>query len=124
MSNIITKNGRVINLHGSLSMCGNKWYLDGKEVNINELASEVKEDDKSVYITINLGEGSSIGNLEIDSCKTISINGNCKRIHTQMGDITVYGDVDGDVHANMGNIECGNVDGCVKVNMGNINYKK
>lgn len=99
MSTIIS-NGKVIKVNGTLSMINGKWYVNGKEVDMNELAN-VQEDDKIVNITINLAPDCVIEHLDVDSCKTITINGNCKRVKTYMGDIRISGDVDGDVHTNM-----------------------
>lgn len=124
MSTIITKDGKVINLNGTLSMTNGEWYLNGNKVNIDELASNHTEDEKTINITINLSEGSTIDRLEVDHCKTITINGNCKRVTTHMGDITVTGDVDGDVHTNMGSIECGNVGGDAHTNMGSVRFRR
>lgn len=122
MSTIITKNGKQIRINGTLSMCGNRWFVDGKEIDINDLASDVKEDGKQVFITINI-EG-YVDHLNVDTCKTITINGECRRVKTNMGDIRVTGSVDGDVHTNMGNIECGNVHGDAKSNMGSVTFRR
>lgn len=120
---IINIGGKGIHIDGNLSMCGNKWYVDGEEVDLKDLASEVKEDKKSINITINIEHG-SIDHLDVKTCKTITINGNCKRVKTNMGDIIVKGDIDGDAHTNMGNIECGNVGGDAHSNMGSVHYRR
>ena len=51
------------------------------------------------------------------------MKGNVRKINTSKGDITVSGDVDGDVHTNYGNINCGNIDGDARTNFGSI-YRK
>lgn len=119
----INYNGKPIKVNGTLSLIDGKWYVDGKEVDMNELAN-VQEDDKIVNITINLAPDCVIEHLDVDSCKTITINGNCKRVKTNMGDIRISGDVDGDVHTNMGSIECGSVHGDAHTNMGSVHYRK
>lgn len=122
MSKIIMGNGKVVTLNGNLSMRDGKWFVNGKEVNLRDLASETKEDEKNVYITINI-EG-MVEHLDVESCTTITINGECRRVKTNMGDIRITGNVDGDVHTNMGDIDCGRVSGDVHTNMGNVRYVK
>ena len=120
----ILGSNRGIVVNGSLSMVNGKWYVDDKEVSLEELASSVDKEESNVIININLATGSVIENLDVDSCKNITINGSCKRIKNSGGNIIVTGDVDGDVHANMGDIECGNVKGGVRSNMGNVTYRR
>lgn len=120
----IINNGKSIHVNGILSMINGKWYVNGKEINLKDLASDVEENDKVINITINLAQGSVIEHLDIESCDTININGNCKRVKTNMGDINVTGDVEGDIHTNMGDIECGNVHGDAHTNMGNVRFRR
>lgn len=119
----INYNGKPIKVKGTLSLIDGKWYVDGKEVDMNELAN-VQEDDKIVNITINLAPDCVIEHLDVDSCRNIYINGDCKRVKTNMGDIRISGDVDGDVRTNMGSVECGTVHGDVHTNMGSVHYRK
>jgi hypothetical protein len=61
-------------------------------------------------------------NADCESYKTINITveGNCGHVTVQVGDVTVKGSVDGEVHTGMGNIECGDVTGSVDNSMGDI----
>lgn len=119
---IISKNGSrtiIVGKGESMTMMNGKTYINGEEVNLDELANQ-QEDSKVYHIHI---EG-DIDKLEIDHCEKISVIGNVRKIHTSYGSIEIKGDVDGDVHTNMGDIECGNVDGDVHTNMGSIKYRK
>lgn len=119
---IINKNGHraiIIGKGESMTITNGKTYVNGKEVDLAELAN--KREDSNVYHIHIEGD---VDKLEIDHCETISVNGNVRKIHTSYGSIEIKGDVDGDVHTNMGDIECGNVDGDVHTNMGSISYRK
>jgi hypothetical protein len=119
----INVNGKSVRVNGNLSLINGKWFVNGSEVDINALA-EKQEQEQQVTITINLAEGSFIEHLDIDTCKHIVINGTCKRVKTGMGDIEIHGNVDGDVHTNMGSIECGNVGGDAHSNIGSVTYRR
>ena len=105
----------------TLSMVGNKWYINGQEIDINSIAQKQQEGNT---VTININIEGSLERLEVDYCEKITITGDCKRVKTNSGDISVGGDVAGDVHTNMGDVDCGNVEGDVHTNMGNIRYNK
>ena len=51
------------------------------------------------------------------------MKGDVKKISTNNGDITINGNVDGDVETHYGNITCGNVVGDVSTHFGDI-YRK
>ena len=93
-----------------------KTYVDGKPI---EELNCINPDDKQINITI---EG-DVERLEVDYCHTINITGDAKRVKTNSGDIEIGGNVEGDVHTNMGSITCGNVEGDCHTNMGSI-YRK
>lgn len=119
---IINKNGCRTIICGkgeSMTIINGKTYVNGKEVDLAKLAN--KQEDSDIYHIHIEGD---VDKLEIDHCETISITGNVRKIHTSYGSIKIEGDVDGDVHTNMGDIECGNVDGDVHTNMGSIRYRK
>ena len=119
---IINKNGHraiIVGKGESMTITNGKTYINGKEVDLAELAN--KREDSNVYHIHIEGD---VDKLEVDHCETISVNGNVRKIHTSYGSIEIKGDVDGDVHTNMGDIECGNVDGDVHTNMGSIRYRK
>lgn len=119
---IINKNGCrtiIVGKGESMTVMNGKTYVNGKEVNLDELAN--KQEDSNVYHIHIEGD---VDKLEVDHCETISVTGKVRKIHTSYGSIKIEGDVDGDVHTNMGDIECGNVDGDVHTNMGSIRYRK
>lgn len=92
-----------------------KLIIDGVE---NSDFNEATKDQKVIHITID----GNVDHLDVDCCDTIKIHGSAKHVKTNMGDITVEGDVDGDVHTNMGDIHCVDVGGDVRTNMGNIRH--
>lgn len=98
-----------------LTFRNGKMIVNGVE---NDAFEEATKDQKAIYITI---EG-NVDHLDIECCDTIKIHGNAGHVKTNMGDISVEGDVDGDVHTNMGNIHCGEVGGNVHTNMGDIQH--
>lgn len=123
MSVVINKNGRTIIVNGdfvrrktinTMVINGGKILVDGKP--LSELD---REDERVINITI---EG-DVERLEIDSCTKVEVQGDAHRIKTSCGDIEIHGDVDGDVHTNMGSITCGDVSGDCHTNMGSINRR-
>lgn len=120
MSVIINKNGRTIVVNGdvirgqkinSMVISGGRITIDGKSLSELDV-----EDEKEINITIQ----GDLERLEVDYCNTLHVTGNAKRVKANQGDIEIGGDVQGDVHANMGTITCGNIEGDCHANMGNI----
>jgi hypothetical protein len=101
----ITSNRAKIERCSSVTINGKRYVGSTVEV-VND---EVKIDGKRVDTTES-------------SCKVINITveGNCGNVTVQVGDVTVKGSVDGEVHTGMGNIECGSVTGSVDNAMGDI----
>lgn len=119
---IINKNGCrtvIVGKGETMSIIDGKTYVNGKVVNLDEIAE--KQSDSNIYHIFVEGD---IYKLEIDHCEKISVTGNVRKVHTLYGSIDIKGNVDGNVHTNFGDIECGNVDGVVHTNMGSIRYKK
>lgn len=127
---LVIKNnyGRVINNGGGrvLSHIKNMVIRDGKitidGVPMDEYMEQQEHAaERPVYVIEIAGD---IERMDIDECKEIHVTGNCRRVTTHMGDIKIDGDVDGDVHTNMGSIECGNVAGDAHTNMGSVHYRR
>ena len=114
MAIIINKNNtRTIINGGTMTIQDGKVFVDGKPIDVLE---SIDTDEKVINITI---EG-NVERLEVDYCNSIKVTGDAKRIKTNNGDIEIGGDVQGDVHTNMGSITCGNVEGDCHTNMGSI----
>lgn len=106
MDGITIKNiggSRIITVNGnhSMNMIDGKWFIDGKEVDINGDLHELAElDMKQVNLTI---------------------NGNVGSIHIgQIGSVTVNGDVNGGVATTNGSVNCHDVLGDVTANNGSV----
>jgi hypothetical protein len=121
---IIIKNGKTITIGGSgiarqtigtVVINGGRITVDCKP--LSEL--DAVQDEKVINITIQ----GDVERLEVDYCDKLTVTGNAKRVKSTQGDIEIQGNVEGDVHANMGAITCGNVEGDCHANMGNI-YRK
>lgn len=111
----IIRNGNYISISGggTINITDGNILVDGKpldELNVSDV------NEKEINITIQ-GE---VDHIDIDYCNRITVNGNVKRVKTNQGDIDITGDVDGDVHTNMGDVTCGNIKGDCHTNMGNI----
>ena len=113
MGALIIKNG-----NGTIRQItgGKMQIIDGKIIIDGQSLKEINTDEKVINITI---EG-DVERLEVDYCQTIKVTGNAKRVKTFNGDIEIGGNVEGDVHTNMGSITCGNVEGDCRTNMGSI----
>lgn len=111
----IIRNGNCTSISngGTISIINGKVLVDGKPLDQFNV-SDVNE--KEINITIQ-GE---VDHIDIDYCNRITVNSNVKRVKTNQGDIDITGDVDGDVHTNMGDVTCGNIKGDCHTNMGNI----
>lgn len=110
----ITINGRTIEAMGPITMRGGKFYDGlGQEIDINNLDS-VKE-AKTINITI---EG-DINKLDIDSCNTVTVNGNVGKVDTGSGNISCQ-IIQGDADTGSGNIQCDTIMGDADTGSGNI----
>jgi len=117
MTRIIRNNkGTTIVSGGRMTIIDGEVLVDGKP--LDELKC-IDPDEKQINITI---EG-DVDHLDIEYCNKLIVNGNAKRVKTNQGDIEIKGDVEGDVHTNMGDVTCGNVEGDCHTNMGNIHRR-
>ena len=118
---IITKNGKRIIINGKCGMTitDGKVFIDGKELDLEKIGN-TDDDGKTINICI---EG-DVDKIEVDNCKDINITGNVGNVRTNCGDIKVNGKVNGNVHTNMGSIECGDVHGDAHTNMGSVTIKR
>lgn len=103
-------------IHGkTVTIIDGKMVIDGKP--LEEFAAAMNDKEvKEIHITI---EG-DVERLEVSVCNEVVVNGNAKRVKANTGSIKIAGNVEGDVHANMGSITCGNVEGDCHANMGSI----
>lgn len=107
-----------------LEMIGGKWYVNGEEMDLNEMIKRgiASEDGKSgaengTEITI-IGDVSRIdGNFG-----KVIVEGSCNRVKTLSGNVEIRGDVGGDVSTTSGSVTCGNVEGDVSTTSGSINH--
>lgn len=72
--------------------------------------------EKQITIII---EGSP-ENVNVDVCDSMTINGSCKTVSSQTGNITVKDDVSGNLKCGTGEVQCGNVGGDVESGTGDI----
>ena len=91
----------------SVSIINNKIFVDGKEIEIEE---------KVINIIV---EG-SLDKLEVDCCNSIKVNGVTKDIEVSNGNITISGDVKGNVNNVNGNIIAKTINGNCKTTNGDI----
>jgi hypothetical protein len=105
--NRITINGVSIVSGRSISVSGNKVFVDGKDVT---------PDAKIIRIEVH----GNVGDLSADACESILINGSVDgSVSTQSGDVKC-GDVGGGVSTMSGDVKCGVVGGSVKTMSGDI----
>lgn len=123
MSNGITiKNiggSRIINVEGdhSMSMIGGKFYIDGKEVDIQGDLHELAELDMSqVNLTIN----GNVENIRIGEIGSVTVNGSVSDGIVATNGSVHCQDVYGDVTANNGSVKAKSVRGNAIANNGNV----
>ena len=123
-------NGKETNISGTLQYRDGTWYIDGKEVNLEDLGKEKesltqgnncscpgsKEKERTVIVDGNLE------NLTISSgqCKVI-VKGNIEDLVVSSGVVTVEGNVGGDVAVTGGSVTCGKIGGDLGIFGGVVN---
>ena len=97
-----------INIKGNnVSIINNKIFVDGKEIGTEE---------KEINIIV---EG-NLDKLEVDCCNSIKVNGVTKDVEASNGNITISGDVKGNVNNINGNIIAKVINGNCKTKNGDI----
>ncbi|WP_338978163.1 hypothetical protein [Fusobacterium nucleatum] len=97
-----------INIKGNnISIINNKIFVDGKEIETEE---------KVINIIV---EG-NLDKLEVDCCNSIKVNGVTKDVEVSNGNITISGDVKGNVNNINGNIIAKVINGNCKTINGDI----
>ena len=97
-----------INIKGNnVSIINNKIFVDGKEIGTEE---------KEINIIV---EG-NLDKLEVDCCNSIKVNGVTKDVEVSNGNITISGDVKGNVNNINGNIIAKAINGNCKTINGDI----
>ena len=97
-----------INIKGNnVSIINNKIFVDGKKIGTEE---------KEINIIV---EG-NLDKLEVDCCNSIKVNGVTKDVEVSNGNITISGDVKGNVNNINGNIIAKVINGNCKTINGDI----
>ena len=91
----------------SISIINNKIFVDGKEIETEEKV-------------INLIVEGNLDKLEVDCCNSIKVNGVTKDVEVSNGNITISGDVKGNVNNINGNIIAKVINGNCKTKNGDI----
>ena len=105
---IIGRNIKNSSIKGnSISIINNKIFVDGKEIETEE---------KVINIIV---EG-NLDKLEVDCCNSIKVNGVTKDVEVSNGNITINGDVKGNVNNINGNIIAKAINGNCKTINGDI----
>ena len=106
---IIGRNIKNSSIEGnSISVINNKIFVDGKEIEI--------EEEREINIIV---EG-NLDKLEVDCCNSIKINGVTKDVEVTNGNMTISGDVKGNINNVNGNIIAKIINGNCKTTNGDI----
>ena len=101
------KNSSISIEGNNVSIINNKIFVDGKEIGTEE---------KEINIIV---EG-NLDKLEVDCCNSIKVNGVTKDVEVSNGNITISGDVKGNVNNINGNIIAKVINGNCKTTNGDI----
>jgi hypothetical protein len=106
---MININGRIFS-GKSVVVKNNKVFIDGKSV---------ETDEKEINIEVT----GNIENLTVDYCNDVKVTGDVSKVKTMSGDVTIGGEVKGNVETMSGDVRCGNITGKVKTVSGDIKNK-
>lgn len=107
----------VVNINGRI-FSGNNVIVENGKVFID--GESIDSDEKEIKIEIS----GNIENLIIDYCKGINVTGDVSKLKTMSGNVSVTGNVNGDVETMSGNVKCDDIRGNVKTVSGNIKSNK
>jgi hypothetical protein len=107
----------VVNINGRI-FSGNNVIVENGKVFID--GESIDSDEKEIKIEIS----GNIENLTIDYCKGINVTGDVSKLKTMSGNVSVTGNVNGDVETMSGNVKCDDIRGNVKTVSGNIKSNK
>lgn len=111
-----TVNGRTITLTGrNVVINDGELWVDGVKVE-----DDTDDDRKVVYRDV-IVEG-NCDSVQTDS-GNVSVRVDSGSINTLSGDVTVHGDVDGNVKTMSGDVECGSVSGSVGTMSGDVSHR-
>lgn len=115
MNTVIINGKKYTSNGGSISVVGNKVYIDGK------LASD---ENNSVVKVINITvEGNVSGDISTD-VGNITVNGDSALVKSGSGNIKVTGNVNGSISTASGDVEVGgSIGGGVSTASGDVNVK-
>jgi hypothetical protein len=109
--NTIRINGISITAGRSITVNGNRVFIDGKDVT---------PDAKDIRIEVS----GNIERLEADACNSIGVTGDVGNIATQSGDVNVGGGIRGSVQTMSGDVDCGGpIGGSVSTMSGDIRHR-
>lgn len=110
----------AINIDGK-SYIGNNIVIKNNEVWIDGVKQDTSN-QKEINIVVN----GNIESLDVLSCvNKISIIGDVAKVKTSTGDVSIEGNVSGDVSTSTGDVKVdGHIYGNVKTTTGDIKYKK
>lgn len=110
-SGSINVNGKTYVGGKSISIIGNKVYIDGKDQT---------PDAKEIAIKV-VG---NIEKLEVDYANSIIVEGQVGSVKSSSGDISIKGNVAGSIISSSGDVSCSNVGGDVNTSSGDISFKR
>lgn len=105
----VTINGETYHTSGNaISVVNGVITVDGMNV--------TPKDEKNIQINI-IGD---VGNLNVDHCNLIEIDGDVKDLQTSSGDVTLSGNVEGSIQTSSGDVECEDIGGNVRTSSGDV----
>lgn len=76
--------------------------------------------NRNEILVVNITINGDIDSLDVDSCDTITINGNAANVNTKNGNVRVSGNIEGNAESKNGNITANTIKGNAETKNGNI----